>query len=136
MVLDRTALSDDVLRMISLRFRSLGDLTRLKILRLLEGGELTVSGLVENLDTSQANVSKHLRNLVDSGILRRRTEGTSVFYSVADPLILKICDMVCSSLATSLKEPVEALGYRLVRKPEFRRSVKSHRGKAALHGAR
>jgi len=86
---------------------------RLKILRLLEGGEMSVSRLVERLNSSQANVSKHLKVLVGAGILSRRVQGTSAYYSISDPLILKICDTVCSGMAENLKEQAEGFGLTL-----------------------
>ncbi len=113
MVVDRRQLSDAALDMVAMRFRSLGEPMRLKILHLLEGGELTVGQLVERLNSSQANISKHLKVLVGAGILSRRAEGTAAYYSIADPVIIKVCDTVCGGLAEKLKAQVEGFGYRL-----------------------
>ena len=81
------------------RFRVLGDATRLSIIRiLLDDGELNVGELVEMRDTSQANVSKHLRVLHEAGIVARRPDGTSAYYSVADPSLMPVCAIVCDRL--------------------------------------
>lgn len=81
------------------RFRVLGDTNRLRIIQTLLGaGELNVSELVERLDMSQANVSKHLRILHEAGVLARRPQGTSAYYAVADPSISPLCDLVCDRL--------------------------------------
>ncbi len=81
------------------RFRVLSDTNRLRIIQsLLEAGELNVGELVERLDMSQANVSKHLRILHEAGVLARRPQGTSAYYSVADPSISPLCDLVCDRL--------------------------------------
>jgi DNA-binding transcriptional ArsR family regulator len=112
-VVERTRLTDDALDLVAMRFRSLGETTRLKILRLLEAGEMSVGQLVERLGSSQANVSKHLKILVSAGVLSRRVQGTSVYYSISDPVILKICDTVCSGLAENLKSQAAGFGYRL-----------------------
>jgi DNA-binding transcriptional ArsR family regulator len=77
------------------RFRSLGEPVRLRILQVLEAGETTVSGIVDQLAANQSNVSRHLQNLFDAGIVGRRREGNTVFYFIADPTILKICELVC-----------------------------------------
>jgi len=53
---------------------------RLRILCLLEFGELTVSELVSILGQSQPCVSRHLKVLVDAGLLMRFREGSWVFY--------------------------------------------------------
>ncbi len=110
---NRMQLSDQALEMIASRFRSLGEPMRLKILRLLEKREMSVGQLVGALHCSQANVSKHLKVLLGAGVLSRRTHGTSAIYSICDPLILKICDTVCSSLAENLKTQAEGFGLRL-----------------------
>src|SRR5512141_2698541 len=106
-------LSDQALALVATRFRSLGDPMRLKILRLLEGGEMSVGRLVERLETSQANVSKHLKVLVEAGVLARRVQGTSAYYSIGDPVILRICDTVCRGLTENLRAQAEGFGFKL-----------------------
>jgi ubiquinone/menaquinone biosynthesis C-methylase UbiE len=64
--------------------RAVGERTRLRIIALLERGELTVSELTHVLGQSQPRVSRHLKLLVDAGLLARFPEGTSVFYRLAD----------------------------------------------------
>ncbi|MGB4862651.1 MAG: metalloregulator ArsR/SmtB family transcription factor [Tepidiformaceae bacterium] len=90
------------------RFRVLGDATRLTILRtLLEADELNVSELVARVDTTQANVSKHLGVLLRAGIVRRRPEGTTAYYSVADPTLKPICEIVCDRLRQQNEEAAQ-----------------------------
>jgi ArsR family transcriptional regulator len=113
--IERTQISDEALEMVAMRFRSLGEPMRLKILRLLEGGEMSVGQLVERLNASQANVSKHLKLLMNSGVLSRRPQGTSAFYSISDPLILKVCDTICTGLAEKVKAQAEGFGLRFSR---------------------
>jgi len=107
-------LSDEALQMIAARFRCLGEPVRLKILRTLEEGETNVGQLVSLLHATQANISKHLKVLVDAGILARRPQGTSAYYSIADPVVLKLCETVCDDLAERLKSQAEVLGLRLM----------------------
>ncbi|MGE3073012.1 MAG: ArsR/SmtB family transcription factor [Dehalococcoidia bacterium] len=84
---------------VAARFRVLGDARRLAILReLLEHGELSVGELVTRLETTQANISKHLGVLLQAGIVSRRPEGTSAYYSVTDPSLRGLCDIVCTRL--------------------------------------
>ena len=93
------ALPPELLEHVAERFRVLGDVTRLGIIRtLLDDGEQNVGQLVHRLDTSQANVSKHLRVLHDARIVTRRTEGTAAFYSVTDPSLMPVCAIVCDRL--------------------------------------
>ncbi len=89
----------ELLEHVADRFRVLGDVMRLSIIRiLLDEGELNVGEIVERLDTSQANISKHLRVLHDAGIVARRPEGTAAYFSVADPSLMPVCAIVCDRL--------------------------------------
>jgi DNA-binding transcriptional ArsR family regulator len=89
----------ELLEHVAERFRVLGDATRLSIIRILiDEGEMNVGELVERLDTSQANVSKHLRTLASAGVVERRPEGTAAYYSVTDPSLMPICSIVCQRL--------------------------------------
>lgn len=91
------------------RFRVLGDANRLRIIEALrESGEMNVGDLVERLDMSQANVSKHLRLLHQAGILERRPQGTAAYYSVTDPTIADLCDLVCNRLRAQKREEAAA----------------------------
>ncbi len=58
----------------------LGDLTRTRILLLLEGQELTVAELCIVLQIPQSTVSRHLKALADGGWVTARAEGTSRLY--------------------------------------------------------
>lgn len=92
-------LPEHLLEHVAERFRVLGDATRLSILRLLlDEGEMNVGEIVERLGASQANVSKHLRVLYDARIVSRRPDGTAAFYSVTDPSLTQICELVCDRL--------------------------------------
>ncbi len=84
---------------VAARFRVLGDARRLAILReLLDEQELSVGELVGRLETTQANISKHLGVLLQAGIVSRRPVGTSAYYSVTDPSLKGLCDIVCNRL--------------------------------------
>lgn len=96
-------LPDDLAELISGQFRMLGEPMRLKILDRLRGGERSVGVLAEELGASQQNVSKHLQTLNASGILSRRKEGNTVFYSIGDPAMIEMCDQVCTSMEKRLE---------------------------------
>lgn len=63
-------------------FKLLGDKNRLAIIALLKERELCVCELVELLQTSQPNISQHLRKLKDAGLLRESRKGQWVYYSL------------------------------------------------------
>ncbi len=64
--------------------RAAGEHTRLRILALCARGELSVSELVQILGQSQPRVSRHLKLMVEAGLLERLPEGAQVFFRLAD----------------------------------------------------
>jgi SAM-dependent methyltransferase len=64
---------------------SLGDPTRLRLLRLLERRELGVADLVSALQLPQSTVSRHLKVLSDQGWVKNRAEGTNRIYRMPTP---------------------------------------------------
>ena len=64
--------------------KAAGEPTRLRILSLLDHGELTVTELTDILGQSQPRVSRHLRLLCEAGLLDRFREGTWMFYRLSD----------------------------------------------------
>jgi DNA-binding transcriptional ArsR family regulator len=82
------------------RFALLSDPTRLRILdALLERDDITVSELAGVVGEAAPNVSQHLSRLLAADIVGRRRDGRTVRYSVADPTIRPLCDLVCQALA-------------------------------------
>ena len=75
-------------------FQALAHPTRIAICDLLREGELTVGTLVDRLGLEQANLSQHLAILRAKQIVTTRKAGNQVFYSVRDPLILKMLDLM------------------------------------------
>ena len=72
------------------RFRALGEVSRLKLIFAVGNGEKNVSQLIADTGLSQANASKHLKILTDSGIFVRHQRGVFVFYSITDSTVLKL----------------------------------------------
>jgi DNA-binding transcriptional ArsR family regulator len=103
------ALKEETLDLVAERFRLLGDPLRLRLLQTLADGEHSVAELVQTTSTTQANVSKHLQLLLRAGLVRRRKEGLHSFYSIADPSVFQLCDLVCGSIGTYLNVQLAAL---------------------------
>src|SRR5437879_12297655 len=64
--------------------KAAGEGTRLRILALIAEGELTVSDLTEILRQSQPRISRHLRLLVDAGLVERFREGSWAFFRLGE----------------------------------------------------
>jgi ubiquinone/menaquinone biosynthesis C-methylase UbiE/DNA-binding transcriptional ArsR family regulator len=60
-----------------------GEPTRLRLLALVSETELTVSELVTILGQSQPRISRHLKLLVEAGLVERHREGSWVFFRIA-----------------------------------------------------
>jgi ArsR family transcriptional regulator len=63
-------------------FKALSDETRLRIVQLLMEHELHVSEIMEVLEMGQSRISRHLKILVDAGLLSFRRDGLWSFYRV------------------------------------------------------
>jgi DNA-binding transcriptional ArsR family regulator len=99
---------DEVLVFMAGKFRMLSDPTRLMILRtLMTQGEQNVGQVAEATGSTQANISKHLKQLAEAGLVARRKEGLNVYYHLDDPVIEKICHLVCETILKELEEQVE-----------------------------
>lgn len=66
------------------RARAASDPTRVRMLKLLESGELCVCEIMEVLGLGQSTASKHLGVLRDAGLVESRKEGTWSYYRLAD----------------------------------------------------
>lgn len=93
---------DEALELLAGRFKVLAEPMRLKILNTLRDGEKTVSELVEETGSGQANVSKHLNLLFRSRMVSRRKDGLNVYYWISDPVIFPLCELMCDSLESEL----------------------------------
>jgi len=95
-------MTDETFDQIARRFRAMSDPMRLRILFYIGSEELSVGEIVERTGGSQSNISKHLSTLLAHGLVQRRREGTSAFYSVTDTAIFDMCDQVCGGIDRDL----------------------------------
>ena len=102
-------MSDKMMDLVARRFRTLGEPFRLRLLEQLQQGEKSVGELAEALDGNQPNVSKHLGILRDAGLVSRRREGNSIVYAISDPMVFRLCDLVCRSESDRSRREFEAL---------------------------
>jgi DNA-binding transcriptional ArsR family regulator len=102
-------LSDRMIESVARRFRVLGEPQRLRILQVLEAGPKSVNEVVDALEISQPNVSRHLQALFEASLVARRRSGTSTVYSVADPLVFRLCELVCDSVVEQARTGLEEI---------------------------
>jgi DNA-binding transcriptional ArsR family regulator len=90
-------------------FQALAHPTRIAILELLSEGELCAGTLIERLGMEQANVSQHLAVLRAKQLVSNRKAGNQVFYSVRDPLIIEVLNLMRTYFHTHLREALGML---------------------------
>ena len=90
-------------------FQALAHPTRIAIIELLEGGELSAGELMEKLRMEQANISQHLAVLRAKQLVVHRKVGNQVFYAVRDPIIIKVLALMRRYFQKHLKEALELL---------------------------
>jgi DNA-binding transcriptional ArsR family regulator len=88
-------MSDAQLEEAARLFGILSESSRLKLLRALMEGPLTVSELIEATGMKQGNVSKHLGVLLNARFVAREREGNFARYNLADKRLYQLCDLIC-----------------------------------------
>ena len=63
-------------------FKALADETRLKIVKMLFGGELCACKILESFNITQPTLSYHMKTLCDSGLVNGRRDGAWMRYSI------------------------------------------------------
>ncbi len=85
---------DDEIENASRSLKAMSHPLRLKILCTLGDREVSVQDIVEQVGTSQSNISQHLAILRDKGILASRKDANRVYYRVGDPRTLQLISMM------------------------------------------
>jgi ArsR family transcriptional regulator len=97
-------------------FKALSDETRLRIIKLLERGELCVCDITAALDMVQPKVSFHLSTLKEAGLIKDRKQGKWIHYSLSEKdmfrrmLILSACERMDGTFDADRKRLAAFLG--------------------------
>jgi DNA-binding transcriptional ArsR family regulator len=95
---DQNAVFESVAELFSL----LSTPVRLKIISALCNGEKNVSQLLEEIETTQPNMSQHLSTLYRAGVLGRRRDATQIYYRLQSERVATLCRAVCTQVAIEL----------------------------------
>ena len=90
-------------------FQTLANPTRIAALDELRHGELTVSDIVSRLGVEQSNLSQHLAIMRARQIVITRKSGNQVYYSVRDPLIFELLDVMRRYFQNQVSESIGLL---------------------------
>jgi DNA-binding transcriptional ArsR family regulator len=101
-------------------FQGLANPTRIAIVELLRGGELSAGKLIEELGIEQANVSQHLAVLRARQIVVNRKVGNKVFYSIRDHALIEVLDILRRYFYSQLSSTVSMMKEVARREPKAR----------------
>jgi len=92
--------------------RAMADLTRLKILLMLEAKPRTVGEIVDFFELSQPTITRHLQTLAAAGLVRRIRKGQHVLYELAVDKVRMLCtDLIacfpCCCISHSIGDPIQ-----------------------------
>ena len=118
--------------LVARRFQVLGEPYRLRVLQALQKGPMTVNQIVDRLSGNQPNISKHLQILFDAGLVGRDRSGNSIFYNIADPVVFRLCELVCRSTA---RQAASVQKYAAMRSSTIQRRSNRRLKRSSLRGA-
>jgi DNA-binding transcriptional ArsR family regulator len=91
-------------------FQALAHPTRIAIIELLRDGPMPAGKLIERLGIEQANASQHLSVLRAKQIVLNRKEGNQVFYSLRDPILGDVLDLMRRYFQAHISGSLATLG--------------------------
>ena len=91
-------------------FHALSHPTRIAILDVLRDGELSARIIQEKLGVEQANLSQHLAVLRSHQIVANRKDGNQVFYSIRNPVLVEVLDVLRRYFQANLADAIQMLG--------------------------
>jgi DNA-binding transcriptional ArsR family regulator len=101
--------SEELRRLKAEIFQALAHPTRIAIVELLRNGELSAGQLIERLGVEQANASQHLAVLRSKQIVINRKEANQVFYSLRDPVLIEVLDILKRYFYSQLSQTMSML---------------------------
>jgi DNA-binding transcriptional ArsR family regulator len=90
-------------------FKVFSEPNRLAVLDALRQGARNVTAVVESTALSQALVSKHLKLLTIAGVVKRRPEGSLVFYEVIDESVFRLLGQAEQLMREARRQQLDTL---------------------------
>ncbi len=90
-------------------FKTLGHPARIKILEVLSEGERAVSELIPEVGIESSHLSQQLGILRRANLVQVHKQGSSVVYSVGNPMIFELLSVARRYLTSSLSETMALL---------------------------
>ena len=106
---NKSFLSDAQIDEVARLFSILSEPSRLKLLRALMIEAMTVTDLINATGMKQGNVSKHLAVLSDARFISKEKEGNFARYSIADPKLFTLCELMCGRVEDDARQHLAKL---------------------------
>ena len=90
---------DKMLSLAAETFRVMSAPMRLKIINCLCQEEKNVGQLLEEINTTQPNMSQHLNTLYKAKIIGKRRDGVQIYYRIINDRVVTLCRAVCTQIA-------------------------------------
>jgi ArsR family transcriptional regulator len=90
---------DKMLSLAAETFRVMSAPMRLKIINCLCQEEKNVGQLLDEIKTTQPNMSQHLNTLYKAKILGKRRDGVQIYYRIINDRVVTLCRAVCTQIA-------------------------------------
>ena len=90
--------------------QAMGHEIRQEIVHLLRDGPIRVTDIAAKLNYPQSTISRHLAPLRNAGIVHTHRDGTDVIYSIANPKMIAVCDLMREVLLEQFGERSKIMG--------------------------
>ena len=94
--------SEEVFEKAAEMFRVMSAPMRLRIVSALCNGEKNVGELIAEVNTTQPNMSQHLKTLYQAGVLGKRRDGVQIYYRIINERVVTLCRAVCVQIASEM----------------------------------
>ncbi|MHB1348078.1 MAG: ArsR/SmtB family transcription factor, partial [Candidatus Humimicrobiaceae bacterium] len=84
--------------------KTLANPRRLEIIAALRDDELSATQIAQKIHISKANLSQHMKILIEKGVVLSRREYLNVFYKLSDERITNACDLMREVLIKNLEQ--------------------------------
>jgi ArsR family transcriptional regulator len=91
-------------------FQALAHPTRIAVVEALRDGEVSAGALLATVQVEQANLSQHLAVLRAKQVVVSRKDGNQVHYTLRDPVLVEVLDLLKQYFNSHLTESIALLG--------------------------
>ena len=100
---------DEIVKMQAEIMKTFAHPVRMKIIKAICKSEKSAAEILKITKLSKANLSQHMRQIINSGLVFYRKEGVQIFYRLANRKISKACELMQEIAMENLKYKAKVL---------------------------